>query len=133
MTHRSRLCHLIIDCIDLDEGEAFWAPALGAEIRPVADGSEHVYRRLVPPGAGIHVLLQRTDDLKSEKSTMHLDIETDNVEAEVARLEALGAQRLTNQTERDYNFWVMADPWGNEFCVLQPTYPAKLSQGNCWP
>jgi hypothetical protein len=48
---------------------------------------------------------------------MHLDLETDNIEAEVQRLETLGAARWDHQQERGYDFWVMRDPWGNEFCV----------------
>jgi len=49
---------------------------------------------------------------------MHLDLEADDVEGEVRRLEALGATRWDHQQERGFDFWVMRDPWGNEFCVL---------------
>ena len=66
------------------------------------------------------------------KERMHLDIETDDVEAEVSRLEALGAVRRTHQTARGYDYWVMHDPWGNEFCVLQPTFPALLAETPPW-
>ncbi len=45
------------------------------------------------------------------------------VEAEVQRLEALGATRYDHQQERGFDFWVMRDPWGNEFCVLPPKFP----------
>jgi Glyoxalase-like domain len=69
------------------------------------------------------VLLQRTDDEKVSKERMHLDLESDDVEAEVKRLEALGATRYDHQQERGFDFWVMGDPWGNEFCVLQPQLP----------
>lgn len=60
---------------------------------------------------------------------MHLDIETDDVEVEAKRLEALGATRWDHQQERGFDFWVMCDPWSNEFCVLQtglglPALPA---------
>jgi len=54
---------------------------------------------------------------------MHLDLETDDVEAEVKRLESLGAARWDHQQKRGYDFLVMCDPWGNEFCVLQETFP----------
>jgi hypothetical protein len=59
---------------------------------------------------------------------MHLDLETDNVEAEVRRLEALGATRWDHQAERGFDFWVLRDPWGNEFCVLQPEFPELLAR-----
>jgi hypothetical protein len=58
---------------------------------------------------------------------MHLDLETDDVEAEVRRLEALGATHYDHQQERGFDFWVMRDPWGNEFCVLQPNFPELLA------
>jgi hypothetical protein len=74
------------------------------------------------------VLLQRTDDVKVSKERMHLDLETDDVEAEVQRLEALGATRHDHQQERGYHFWVLRDPWGNEFCVLQPNFPELLAR-----
>jgi len=64
---------------------------------------------------------------------MHLDLETDDVEAEVRRLEALGAERWDHQTERGFDFWVMRDPWGNEFCVLQVEFPELLAQRTPWP
>jgi hypothetical protein len=61
---------------------------------------------------------------------MHLDLESDNVEAEVQRLEALGATRWDHQQERGYDFWVMRDPWSNEFCVLQPEFPNCSASGD---
>ena len=63
---------------------------------------------------------------------MHLDLETDDVEAEVGRLEALGATRWDHQTERGFDFWVLHDPWGNEFCVLQPEFPDLLVRQEPW-
>jgi hypothetical protein len=95
--------------------------------------SRHIYRKLRLPDADIRVLLQRTDDTKVSKERMHLDLETDDVEAEVKRLEALGAARWDHQTERGYDFWVMRDPWANEFCVLQPMYPELLAERTPWP
>jgi hypothetical protein len=58
---------------------------------------------------------------------MHLDLESDDVEAEVARLEALGATRSHHQVKRGFDFRVLRDPWGNEFCVLQPVFPGLLA------
>jgi glyoxalase superfamily protein len=58
---------------------------------------------------------------------MHLDLELDDVEAEVRRLEALGATRYDHQQERGYDFWVLHDPWHNELCVLQINFPDLLA------
>lgn len=81
----------------------------------------------------MRLLLQHTADMKTGKERMHLDIETDDVESEVRRLEALGATCCDHQQERGYDFWVMRDPWSNEFCVLQTTFPELLAQRRPWP
>ena len=59
---------------------------------------------------------------------MHLDLEADDVEAEVRRLEAFGATRWDHQQERGFNFWVMRDPWENEFCTLESDDPNVIAQ-----
>jgi predicted enzyme related to lactoylglutathione lyase len=127
MTHRRRVCHFVIDCSDLDAATAFWVAALDATEEQLADPSNQVYRRLQLPDSDVRVLLQLTDDEKASKERMHLDIETDDVEAEVKRLEALGARRWDHQQERGYDFWVLRDPWGNEFCVLQECFSELLA------
>ena len=132
MTHRSRLSHFVIDVPDLDQGISFWSAALGAAEEPVPAESRPVYRRLRLPDSEIRVLLQKTSDHKAGKERMHLDLETDDVEAEVRRLEALGATRWDHQAERGYDFWVLRDPWGNEFCVLQPVFPQLLARREPW-
>jgi hypothetical protein len=78
------------------------------------------------------VLLQRTDDEKVSKERMHLGLETDDIEAEVQRLETLGATRYDHQQERGFDFWVMRDPWGNKFCVLHPNFPELLARRRPW-
>jgi predicted enzyme related to lactoylglutathione lyase len=131
--HRSRVAHFVIDVGDLDGGVGFWSAVLGASEEPVNPASRHVYRKLRLPDAPVRILLQRTGDPKAGKERMHLDLETDDVDAEVERLEALGAIRWDHQTTRGYKYWVMRDPWGNEFCVLQPRYPDLLGQRPPWP
>jgi len=126
--HRSRVCHFVIDCNDLDAATAFWSAALDAVEDPISGPSRLVYRLLELPDSEIRILLQHTDDEKTSKGRMHLDLETDDVEAEVRRLEALGATRWDHQQERGYDFWVLRDPWDNEFCVLQETFPHLLAR-----
>jgi len=110
----------------------FWSAALDATEEPVAEQSRAIYRRLRLPDSNIRILLQRTDDRKVSKERMHLDIETDDVEAEVQRLERLGAVRWDHQQERGFDFWVLRDPWGNEFCVLPPMFPELLAHRRSW-
>lgn len=130
--HRSRISHFVIDVPDLDEGASFWSAALGATEEPLPEISSHVYRHLRLPDSEVRILLQRTDDKKTSKERMHLDLETDDVEAEVKRLEALGAARWDHQQERGFDFWVMRDPWDNEFCVLQTEFPELLAKQEPW-
>lgn len=68
------------------------------------------YIRLVDPNAFLHVEVQTV----SHPSRVHLDIETDDIEAEVARLEGLGARRV----QQVKSWWVMEAPTGHRFCVV---------------
>jgi hypothetical protein len=129
---RSRVCHFVIDVADLDQGVSFWTAALSAVNEPLPEISACVYRHLRLPDSDIRILLQKTDDKKVTKARMHLDLETDNVEAEVNRLEALGATRWDHQEERGFDFWVMRDPWEKEFCVLQTEFPELLPRREPW-
>jgi len=130
--HRSRLAHFVIDVSDLDQGAAFWSAALGAVEEPLPEISSRIYHHLRLPDSEIRILLQKTDDPKVSKERMHLDLETDDVEAEVKRLEALGAKRWDHQQERGFDFWVLRDPWDNEFCVLQTEFPELLAKREPW-
>lgn len=124
---RSRVAQFVIDVGDLDRGVRFWSAVLYAEEEALAEDSQPIYRRLRLPDSDIRILLQRTDDPKtSQKERMHLDLETNDVEAEVRRIEALGATRWDHQRERGHEFWVLRDPWENEFCILQTEFPALL-------
>jgi predicted enzyme related to lactoylglutathione lyase len=133
MTHRSRVVHFVIDVDDLERGVQFWSAALGATDEPLPEQSNQVYRHLRLPDSDIRILLQLTKDEKISKERMHLDLESDDVEAEVRRLEALGAVRWDHQQERGFDFWVLHDPWSNEFCVVQTEFPELLERRTPWP
>ena len=132
MTHRSRVCQFVIDVSDLDQGVAFWTAALDGVAEETSEASRGIYRRIRLPDSEIRILLQKTGDRKISKERMHIDLETDDVEAEVERLEALGAVRWDHQQERGFDFWVLQDPWGNEFCVLQEEFPELLANRRAW-
>jgi predicted enzyme related to lactoylglutathione lyase len=111
---------VVLDCADLARTGAFWCDALGYVAEPLSRGR---YPRLVPAsGNGVELLLQRVPEPKAHKNRMHLDLRVPDLEAEVARLVCLGAQRITEgPIEEDGWAWhVLADPDGNEFCVLRP-------------
>jgi len=120
--HKSRLVALGIDCedADLDAAARFWSAALG---RPVK-GTEGSYAGLEDrPGQPV-VFVQKVD----HPSRVHLDIESDDVEAEVARLEALGAKRL----KKVHTWWVMEAPTGHRFCVVRPQRGPLGPDANEW-
>jgi predicted enzyme related to lactoylglutathione lyase len=107
---------LVLDCADPEELAKFWALALGYTIV----GGAGAYVQLKPADRGRpNLLLQRVAEGKSVKNRMHLDIEVDDVEAEVVRLEALGARRVEGgaMSELGSTWQVMIDPEGNELCV----------------
>ena len=111
---------VVLDCADLDRAARFWSAALG-----YADqgGDSATYRSVLPPeGFGVEILLQRTPDEKHGKNRVHLDLRTHDLDAEVSRVLALGATRLTADPieENGWTWHILADPDGNEFCVLRP-------------
>ena len=111
---------IVIDCSDLDRSARFWAGVLGYVPGP-ADSA--TYRSLIPAdGQGIEVLLQRTPDDKRQKNRLHLDLRTASLEGEDERILVLGASLLTGHPviEHGWRWHILADPDGNEFCVLQP-------------
>jgi predicted enzyme related to lactoylglutathione lyase len=107
---------LVLDCADPDKLAEFWSAALGYT---TLGGAGNYVLLVDSDGSRPKLLLQRVDEPKSGKNRMHFDIETPAVDAEVDRLEALGAHRaVANAIEEHGNRWVvMADPEGNEFCV----------------
>jgi predicted enzyme related to lactoylglutathione lyase len=107
----SRLRYITIDVNDMHVASQFWTEALHAT--PANDSS--TFRKLIIPDFPVSIFLQLVPEAKTSKTRMHLDIETDDVSAEVKRLVALGAE-LTSPPEQ--GFAVMKDPFGNEFCVL---------------
>ena len=90
--HKSRLAGFIIDCEggDLDEAARFWGRALGYAALPLTEQEEEKYRGLDTGPSNMHIEIQRVE----HASRVHLDIETDDIEAEVRRLETLGAKRV---------------------------------------
>src|SRR5262245_20433021 len=110
--HRSRLGGFIIDCQtdDLAAAARFWSQALGFAQRPSKKDEDVAYMPLDSGPLGLDIEVQKVD----HPSRVHLDIRSDNVEAEVRRLEALGAKRV--KQVRDW--WVLEAPTGQRFCVV---------------
>ena len=125
--HKSKLCGFIIDCRtdDLAAAAGFWSGALGMPQRELPGSEGEVYRRLDDTYHGLHIEVQKVD----HTSRVHLDIETDDIDAEVLRLEKLGARRV----QQIKTWWVMEAPTGQRFCVVRASSPAFEELATAWP
>ena len=124
--HRSQLAGFIIDCqtTDLDAAAGFWSAALGLPERRLDDPAEAAYVELETRPGDLHIEVQQVD----HPSRVHLDIETDDIEAEVRRLESLGARRIA-----DIRRWVVMEaPTGQRFCVVRAARANFAEQANTW-
>ena len=124
--HKSRLAGFIIDCQsnDLRACGRFWSEALGMQLRELSSEEADRYQRLVDPHLDLHMEVQTVD----HPSRVHLDIETDDIEAEVARLIGLGATRVANV----HTWVVMQAPTGHRFCVVRAASASFQTQATEW-
>ncbi len=105
-----------VDCADPDAMMTFYAAALGYTPYGTAGG----YRSAIPnDNVGPKIVFQKVPEAKVVKNRMHLDLVVDDIEAEAARFEALGARRMSASpvVEHGCSWIVMADPEGNELCL----------------
>ena len=124
--HRSRLAGFIIDCQADDIGLAadFWSQALGYRRKQSTDPDDDNYVLLDTGPEELHVELQSVE----HSSRVHIDIETDDIESEVSRLEKLGAKRV----KQVRTWWVMEAPTGHRFCVVRPQRSDFAKEANRW-
>lgn len=123
--HRSKLAGFIIDCEtdDLDAAADFWSAALGMPKNKADDPAESAYVKL-DNDRGLHIEVQQV----SHASRVHLDIESDDIEAEARRLEALGAKRIGK-----VRTWVVMEaPTGQRFCIVRPQSERFPDDANAW-
>jgi len=124
--HWSRINGILIDCRtdDVDGAARFWAEALGRAVDLKHTGSRGNYRMLETPPDELSVQIQRVD----HESRVHLDIETDDIPGEVARLEKLGA----TVDERKERWVIMRAPTGQRFCIVRVQRPGWPKGANQW-
>ena len=108
------LTHIGIDVSDLEWSEAFYSTLLGVERGMAWDQ----YLAFKPLPGGLIVYLQRVPEKKTSKTRLHLDLTVADVPAALARVEALGGRALRDFIEPSDNLAVVADPDGNEFCLI---------------
>lgn len=124
--HHSVLIALTIDCQVDDLGPAlrFWSGALKREIASHDQDGDGRYGELATGPEEVFVLLQKV----THDPRVHLDIQTDDLDAEVARLEKLGATRV----EFVRRWWVMQAPTGQRFCVVRQQPAKERVVANAW-
>jgi hypothetical protein len=125
--HKSRLCNIVVDCHggSMADASRFWGEALGLDPDPDDKPGDRYFGFTKATASGVRILLQRVED----ESAFHLDFETDDLEAEVRRLEALGATR-----KRRVSTWVvMRAPTGHDFCVVERKRGALRDESTTWP
>ena len=122
--HKSRLGTIIIDCQtdNLEDAVEFWHGVFGGTTYSHEGDDRYVQLRGDP--AEPHVILQRVD----HPSRIHIDIETDDIEAEVKRLEELGAS-VVGVMER---WTVMQAPSGHRFCIIKARREGFDENANVW-
>jgi predicted enzyme related to lactoylglutathione lyase len=124
--HRSRIGGIFIDhpAKSFEASRKFWAAAMGSDFE-----SDGPYSSLGKFNGDVVVELQKLDDDTGPR--VHLDIDTDDVDAEAARLESLGARRLRSCDGGRY--WQMVDPGGLVFCVITPHTSDFDERATRWP
>ena len=111
----ARLAQCTLDVVDVQRMAGFWSQVLGYRIEPDEGDSVH----LVPAdGNGPTMWLQPTTQAHTGKLRCHMDLRADDPAAEVERVLALGARRADVGQSGHESFEVLADPEGNEFCIL---------------
>lgn len=122
--HKSRIGVLVIDCKtnDLKRESEFWGKALGCSRKFFPENDNYIQLETAPDE--IKMLLQKVE----HPSRVHLDIETDNIKAEVERLKGLGAKIV----KRVSTWVVMEAPSGHRFCVVQPQRANFETGSNVW-
>lgn len=112
--------HVTFDSHNAKTVAEFWAAALDFEV--VGDASEFFAVVGGPNRPERHpgLMFQQVPEGKELKNRVHLDLEAEDPPAEIARLEALGATRVEDKDIGHFQWTIMADPEGNEFCVARP-------------
>lgn len=117
-TNDEHVYTVTIDCTDPRRLAEFWSKVLSYEV--AYDGEDGDEVAIEPAGSDCPaVLFIRVPEPKAVKNRIHLDLNPDDQEKEVRRLEQLGASRV-DIGQGDVTWVVLADPEGNEFCVLTP-------------
>jgi hypothetical protein len=120
---------LCIDSTDPGPIGHWWAELLGWRVTHEEEDELVLEppRGSVADGVSPDILFLRVPEPKTEKVRLHIDLRPDDQAAEVARAEAMGATRVDVGQGADVTWVVLADPDGNEFCILRALTPEELA------
>ncbi|MFK5635681.1 MULTISPECIES: VOC family protein [unclassified Ornithinimicrobium] len=111
-----QIIHITVDCADAARLATFWGAALGLQAHPRATAE---FASLAVPDRGAPGwLFFQVPEGKTAKNRLHLDLGADDLDAETERLVGLGARVLHEKHEWGTHWRTLADPEGNEFCVV---------------
>ena len=111
--HRRKISAFVIDCRtgNLADAARFWSEALGRPVRNPDQDGDGRYAELENDAEEPYLLLQKVD----HEARIHIDIESEDLDADLARLESLGAKRIAFVKR----WWVMEAPTGHRFCLIR--------------
>lgn len=108
------LAMVTVDTTDADSLATWWAEQTGAEVVERNDGW---YVMVAGGSLPVRLAFQKVEDPTPGKNRVHLDLETDELDAEVDRLLAAGATLVARRGDESFRWVTLADPHGNQFCV----------------
>ena len=110
-----KLSNIVVDVNDLDKCGRFWSRVLGKDIL----FQDERYLQLGSRGEHPKIMLQKVPELHREKNRVHIDLNVTDLDEAVDRVLALGGRKIRPVREYDFEWVVMADPDGNEFCLIK--------------
>ena len=117
-----RIQCVVVDADDCEQLARFWSAALGWRITYESDNEWCIEPPEGSPAVDVapDILFVKVPDPKTTKNRLHFDLRPTDQAAQVERITALGARRVDIGQSHDVSWVVLADPEGNEFCVLAP-------------
>ena len=106
---------IVVDVNDLEKAGRFWSRVLGKEIL----FKDEKYLRLGKRGERPIIMLQKVPEKHNEKNRVHIDLDVTDLEEAVDRVLGLGGSKIRQVREYGFEWVVMADPDGNEFCLIK--------------
>ena len=113
---RPAISHVMIDSGDPEALAPFWCELLGTTVERTLDEGRFVF--LAAPKGGVSIGIQRVPEAKTTKNRVHVDVEVDDITETTRWVRSHGGSRLAEHSAAGIRWRIMADPEGNEFCLV---------------